>query len=125
ALIRATRTLLGDGLDELAAELKWLAGLLGPVRDLDVLIAHLRRRSAELEGDREAAGELIDTLEQKRARHRDRLIAGLDSARFDALLRRFDHDLAVLADLHGEPGADAIAADELRTLRSDASQLGD
>ncbi len=124
ALIRATRTLLGDSLDELAAELKWLAGLLGPVRDLDVLIAHLRQRSAQLDGDRDAAGELIDTLEQKRARHRDKLLAGLDSERFAALLTRFDHGLALLAGLHGERGADTIAKDELRLLRRDASELG-
>ncbi len=124
ALIRATHTLLGDSLDELAGELKWLAGLLGPVRDLDVLIAHLRRRSAELDGDRDAASELIDTLEQKRGRHRDKLLAGLDSERFAALLTRFDQDLALLAGLHGEPGAETIAADELRLLRRDAGELG-
>jgi CHAD domain-containing protein len=125
ALIRATRELLGDSLDELAVELKWLAGLLGPVRDLDVLIAHLRERSVELERDRDAAGELIDTLEHERARHRDELIAGLDSPRFIALLTRFDDELALLDDLHGRNGSESIAADELRKLRRDAGRLGE
>jgi CHAD domain-containing protein/adenylate cyclase class IV len=123
ALIQATRPLLGDTLADLAAELKWLAGLLGPVRDLDVLIAHLRASGEELGRDRAAAGKLVDALEQTRTRHRDELLAGLASERFAALLARFDGDLALLPDLAVEPGLRKIAADELRKLKRNAGRL--
>ena len=44
AVLRAARPLLDPGWTEsLRAELSWLGGALGPVRDLDVLLDHLRR----------------------------------------------------------------------------------
>ncbi len=46
ALIRSTSSFLGDALAPLGAELDWLAGLLGPVRDLDVLLARLQQEAA-------------------------------------------------------------------------------
>ena len=42
ALIRASRPLVRDQLATLDRELRWLGGITGPVRDLDVLIEHLR-----------------------------------------------------------------------------------
>ena len=50
------RAVAREPLTPLAAELKWLARLLGPVRDLDVLIERLRGDVLELDDDR-AAGE--------------------------------------------------------------------
>jgi CHAD domain-containing protein/adenylate cyclase class IV len=123
ALIRATRGVLGDNLADLASELKWLAGLLGPVRDLDVMIEHLRESSGELGPDRAAAGELIERLAEERARHRDALLAGLAADRFDGLLARFDAALALLRDLAIKPRLGKIAARELRKLRRDAGRL--
>ena len=51
---RRSRALLRpcDGVDELQQELRWLAGVLGPVRDLDVLIEHVRELVEELAEDR-------------------------------------------------------------------------
>ena len=47
ALIRATEPMLGDRLTPLASQLKWLARLLGPVRDRDVLHRAVSRRGAD------------------------------------------------------------------------------
>ena len=62
ALIRATEPLLGSRLTSLAAELKWLARLLGPVRDRDVLIDRLRSDVRELDDDLAAGETLIAKL---------------------------------------------------------------
>src|SRR5580704_7697435 len=40
ALIRISRSLVDARLAELETELRWLGRALGPVRDLDVLLAH-------------------------------------------------------------------------------------
>ena len=53
ALLRAGRGLVARGWAEpLRAELEWLGGLLGPVRDLDVLLEHLDSEAATLEARR-------------------------------------------------------------------------
>src|SRR6266699_6169114 len=66
---RRSRALLrpSSGVDELQRELRWLAGLLGPVRDLDVLIDHMRELVKEL-GDDQAGGEaIVNALEAERS----------------------------------------------------------
>ena len=125
ALIRATRPLLGDRLALLAAELQWLAGLLGPVRDLDVLLEHLSAECAGLEGDRAAGEVLLEALQAERDRHRATLLEGLVSDRFPAVLERFDSELALLDDLAAEPGLGLqdLAVEELRKLKRDARRL--
>jgi triphosphatase len=74
----------------LRGELRWLAGLLGAVRDLDVQIEQTRRWDAEREpGDFGASGALVAILEQQRILARRRLIDGLDSHRYDRLVEGF------------------------------------
>jgi CHAD domain-containing protein/adenylate cyclase class IV len=123
ALIRATRPLLGNRLAPLAAELQWLGGLLGPVRDLDVLLEHLGSETAALERDRAAGEVLLGLLAEERAAHRATLLEGLASDRFPALLERFESELALLPDLGAEPGLQELAVGELRKLRRDARRL--
>jgi CHAD domain-containing protein/adenylate cyclase class IV len=123
ALIRATRPLLGDRLDPLEAELQWLGGLLGPVRDLDVLIEHLRAECAALESDAPAGELLVDALALERARHRAELLDGLASERFSQLLEQFDAALASPSAVPEKPSLQKIAADELRTLKREAARL--
>jgi CHAD domain-containing protein len=121
AIARATRPALGERLEPLSAELAWLAGLLGPVRDLDVLIQRLRVRVADLDTDRDAGSELVAILEEQRAHHRDELLAGLDSPRYVALLDRFAVDIegiGVPAELH------ELAAKAHRRLVRQARALG-
>jgi CHAD domain-containing protein/adenylate cyclase class IV len=123
ALIRATRPLVGDSLAPLAAELKWLAALLGPVRDLDVLLEHLSAECAGLEGDRPDGEVILETLAAQRAKHRATLLRGLDSKRFPALLERFDSELALLPDVAAGPSLQELAVEELRKLKRDARRL--
>ncbi len=121
AIVRAARPVLGERLEPLAAELSWLAGLLGPVRDFDVLIDRLRANVADLDADRRAGDELVAILEEQRAHHRDEMLAGLDSPRYLALLDRFARDiegLSVPDDMHD------LAAKAFKRLRRHARALG-
>ncbi len=54
-----------DWVDRFADELKWLADVLGEVRDLDVLTARLQSAAAELELN----GSLVPLFESLRERH--------------------------------------------------------
>jgi CHAD domain-containing protein len=71
----------------LRTELGWLGGLLGEVRDLDVLIERMRARIAELSGvDHGAAAEILARLDDDRRRRRGELLDGLGSGRYLALV---------------------------------------
>ena len=72
----------GNALDPLAGELKWLAGMLGPVRDLDVLTEHLSREIAGLDQDSTLGKPLLRGLARERRSQRKKLAAALDSERY-------------------------------------------
>jgi CHAD domain-containing protein len=73
--------------DLLRDELEWLGGLLGGVRDTEVLLDRLDARIDGLaEVDRDAGKRLLDTLRDHRDDARVALLAGLRSQRFLALL---------------------------------------
>jgi CHAD domain-containing protein len=73
--------------DRLRDELKWLANLLGDVRDADVLHARLTRRVAGLpHQDAAAAGRLLQDLLGQRDAARERLLQGMDEPRYPRLL---------------------------------------
>jgi CHAD domain-containing protein len=75
--------------DSLREELKWLGGLLGAVRDADVLLGRLEARVAELSDVDPAAGDrLLDLLRRERAEARDELLAGMRSDRYLDLVER-------------------------------------
>ncbi len=88
--LRTFRDVVDPGWDEsLRSELKWLAGLLGTVRDADVLLARLEERVSSLSADDVAPGELLlDGLRAERNAARDELLAGLRSSRYLDLLER-------------------------------------
>src|SRR5262245_11138942 len=68
--------------DEIRGELAWLAGELGPARDLDVLIPYLRAEAATMEpADRKALAPLFKKLEQQRAAARTSALKALRSER--------------------------------------------
>jgi CHAD domain-containing protein len=123
ALIRATEPMLGDRLTALGGELKWLARLLGPVRDRDVLIERLRAEVETLDCDREDGELLVARLEDARERSHDRLLAALGSARYFELLDRFAVAVAALPEVKSDEQARDIAGAELRELRAAATQL--
>ncbi|MFN7172278.1 MAG: CHAD domain-containing protein [Fimbriimonadaceae bacterium] len=69
-------------------ELRWIAAVLGAVRDFDVQLETIRALTAQ---DAELATGLqpvVDRLEKQRAQARAKLTSALDSRRFDSLCNR-------------------------------------
>lgn len=95
----ATRRLRADlrtfrfALDDVATsklrdELKWLGGVLGPVRDLDVLAARIATNSRSLpEVDQAGASSVLDQLVRQRSVARAEALAALGTERYDRLLQ--------------------------------------
>lgn len=124
AIAQATRPLLGDALEPLLPELKWLAGMLGPVRDLDVLLGRLRASAAGLDADREAASRIVARLEEARESARRALLAALDSERYLRLLDLFGSLVDALEVSERGPGLRTLAAKDLKRLRKAARLAG-
>ena len=87
--LRTARSVLDtDWVKHLRDELKWLADLLGAVRDADVLRARLEKRIGELPAEDQAdARRLVEQrLTDERDEARQRLLEGMDSDRYARLL---------------------------------------
>jgi CHAD domain-containing protein len=100
--LRTFRKVVDPAWDEsLRTELKWLAGLLGEVRDDDVLLGRLEARVEALPADDRTAGEhALDALRSERDAAREELLAGLRSPRYVDLIER------LLAAARAVPAAD-------------------
>ncbi len=123
ALIRATRPVLGEVLTPLADELKWLGGMFGPVRDLDVLLDRLGAEVERLDDDEPAGRQLLAGLEEERDRDRERLLDALASDRYRSVLETFEEAIRTLPPLAGDGAADRVARDEFRRLRKAVAAL--
>jgi CHAD domain-containing protein len=125
AVLRAARPLLDDTWSEpLRAELSWLGGALGTVRDLDVLLEHLRGEIAELErAERRAASRFLELLEVERASARDAMLEAMSSARYADLLTRLEAAAVALPGGAQETSLEEIAAREFRKLRKAVRSL--
>jgi CHAD domain-containing protein len=123
ALIRATKPLLGDQLAGLAEELKLLGGLLGAVRDLDVLLGHLRPVVARLDADRAQGEELLAALAAERTLQRSVLLEAMETPRYAALLDAFRTAIDGIGVLDAGDGADEIAAHAVHKLRRAAEAI--
>jgi CHAD domain-containing protein len=109
ALLRAGGELIATDTDELADRLKQLGQVLGEVRDLDVLLAHLEAEAAELGGeDAKRAEALLSNLRTERSCSRSRLLGALRSDEYLALL---DDTARTIDEL--EPSGSAVTLDEL------------
>jgi CHAD domain-containing protein len=88
--LRTFRKALDPGWDEsIRDELKWLGGLLGAVRDADVLLERLASQIEEHEDIDDVAGDrLLDVLRAERETARDELLAGMRSDRYLELIER-------------------------------------
>lgn len=121
----------------LRAELRWLGGELGGVRDIEVLRARLTLHAALLpDADADAARVAIRRLEPDRSAARADLLVALRSSRY-AQLHRALHEAVVDPRLEAAADARAVVAlpaavrpgwrklrravDELATMPSDAA----
>lgn len=91
--MRAAIKLFSEALPEralwLEGELKWLAGALGEVRNLDVELEELNAWAASEEADSKAFEDLVEAVEEQRIQARARMLEALDSARHERLLSSF------------------------------------
>src|SRR4051812_19467858 len=81
ALLRTPRIFLDpESAERLRLELTWLGGVLGGVRDVDVLIAHLRAETDTLgAAERAALTPLFDRLAAERRKARTSVLRALKS----------------------------------------------
>jgi CHAD domain-containing protein len=83
--------------DHLRAELKWLAGVLGKVRDAEVMVARLERSLGELPPELvvgPVAARLPGGLRAQAAKDHRALVSALNGRRYTALLDELDALLA-------------------------------
>jgi CHAD domain-containing protein len=125
AVLRAGRPLLDSGWSEpLREELGWLGSVLGQVRDLDVLLAHLDAQMGELDKEeRFAAKRISQGLERERAEARGALLEVLESERYATLL----DSLGVAPPPPEKPSEaelPALAKAEFKSLKKAARSLG-
>jgi CHAD domain-containing protein len=106
--------------EKLRAELAWLGGVLGGVRDLDVLIAHLRTEADTLApGERVALKPLFSRLAADRRKARDSLLRALKGARYRRLLDALAEAAVVQSTANGQVKLDKRAGKEFgRLVRS-------
>ena len=132
ATLKAARPLLDAAWsDDLRAELGWLGGALGPVRDLDVLLLRLHREIASLPPDEQSAGGvLLDALERERTTARAAMLEALTAPRYFGLLERLAE--TVSAPLPTPAPGDApqpalvdLVRAEARKLRRAVEKAGD
>jgi CHAD domain-containing protein len=117
--------------DRLRDDLKWLADLLGEVRDTDVLLERFEDHLAGLPaGDAKAGRRLLDRLGDQRDQARRRLLGAMAQDKYAVLL---DDLVAAAAAPALLPGADRPAAEVMpplvakpwKRLRKEVRQAGD
>ena len=133
--LRTMRPLLvRDWVANARAELKWLASVLGEVRDADVLLAELAATGSQLpDPDQVAVAALLEVLQVERARAQSRLLGALESERYRALLATLASAAIVPpldpADPRGMEAADRVlpglVATQWKRLRRSVERLGD
>ena len=126
AALREARTLLGEEQgNALREELKWLGQQLGPVRDLDVLVARLRYEVADLDGpDAVPAGRIVTQLEAERQAVHEELLVTLDSPRYAELLGAFEQIVTAPPVATSDVSLQQVARREFRKLERQMKALG-
>jgi CHAD domain-containing protein len=96
SLLRSTRSQLEDPerAGRLRDELRWLGGLLGEVRDRDVLIAYLLEELATID-EAAAFGGILELLDAEREEGRKELLNAFDSRRYRLLLEELEQPPAL------------------------------
>ena len=118
--------LIATDTQPLSTELQWLGTVLGDVRDLDVMLGHLRRQAASLDpADRAAAGRLLRALERQRTGARRVLLKVLDGQRYADLLDLFEQILDGLEPSGSDRTLAQLAGREAKRLRGAVRAAGD
>ena len=122
AMLRAARELLAPAWSEpLRAELRWLAGELGPLRDADVFIDYLRSEAAGMdERDQAGAAELVELVKADRLEAHARAIEALRSRRYLALLEELERTMRAPRVRSATVPLDGLARKEFKKLRKAA-----
>ena len=126
AVLRATRSVhLGQWSSPLTEDLSWLAAVLGPVRDADVLLERFQERAAAVSpGLREAFTSALRPIVDARTLARADLLEALDSTRYLLLLDRLDQ-AALEAALDDEgPTLERLAHKASKRLAKRLCKLG-
>ena len=125
AFMRAARTYLDDGWRKaLDAALRELGTATGPVRDLDVLLEHVRAEVETLDAaDRTGGTLLLHNLAYRHDVARARLLRALDSPGYRLLPERLRVPPRLADGIEKVP-LDRIARKELRRLLDTVSALG-
>ncbi|MDJ0852734.1 MAG: CYTH and CHAD domain-containing protein, partial [Myxococcota bacterium] len=130
--LRSFAALFAEGMvRELQAELRWLGGELGRVRDADVLGERLRAAVRELPPEEARdAKDMLDHLAEQRHRAYVDLLASLRSSRYVDLVERLVETARApaLCVAPSEPGRRAmkpLVAASWRRLRKRARKLGE
>lgn len=87
AAMQAFRPALSPRIETMRVELGWVARALGEVRDLDVQLERLAEWRESF--DHAAIADLEAVLQARRGAARKRMLAALDSRRYDLLVDRF------------------------------------
>jgi CHAD domain-containing protein len=126
ALLRAGRKLVATDTSGLRTRLKALGAVLGGVRDLDVLLEHLREEAAALgPPDDSAAERLLRELEREREAARSALLRALDDPEYLLLLDRFERTLDTLRPSGADVSLSKLARRELERVRYGVRSLPD
>ncbi|GAA2332287.1 CHAD domain-containing protein [Saccharopolyspora halophila] len=130
-MLRSARSFLDrEHSEPLRNELGWLGRALGPVRDLDVLLEHLREQTAEMP-EQDAAERLLAGLDAEHERARADLLAALDSDRYRALLDWVEEASRELPARESDAGDDGgselrdLVLRQFGKLRKDVGKLPD
>jgi len=112
-----------DAFAGVSVELKWLAGALGAVRDLDVVLDGLRIEVETLDDDRSAGNRLVAIVERERRDADAALQQALGSDRFRVLLTELEPAIDALTVVD-DAEAREVADRRLRKLANEHTRLG-
>jgi CHAD domain-containing protein len=125
AVLRAARPMLDTEWSEpLRAELKWLGGVLGPRRDLDVLIERLRKEIGDFEvPELEAAQQLLELLGEQRDHAQAVALEAVSGARYYRLLDELESAARGPRVRRSDIALARLAQHEFKRLRKRARRL--
>ena len=124
ALRTAKGAVAPEQADKLRAELAWLGGILGAVRDLDVFTARIQAESATLEpAERNALKPIFSALAGERRKARGALTRGLNGKRYQQLLKLLDSAADGPSSPNGRVDLDRRAQKEFTRLAKSMGSL--